>query len=436
VFYLAGQILVFVLVAMLLGAGLAWFFLIGPVRRQPAARVASGSAAPDDGTGHAGRGGDDAGRGGGDGAAAPGVGEDLAERLHRQQDDWARERADLIARLGAAERQAAESEQRVAVAERQVSDAERRVAEIEDLLRDVEDGGQPGVGDSGEAFVPVGGGSGEAVAEASIVGSASDRGAQRRRPPGDRTQQIARFAPDQLGPPAEVGGAGPAESAVEPAESAVEPAESAVEPAESAVEPAESAAEPTQSVEELAQETVRLREELTEAERRAAKISSRLAIARTEAEEAQREVVAMSTRLDRRQAEWAAEKVQLTALIVGDGGGRGRETPTSGGVSLAGVGTGGGERPAPAHEGEVYRGMPAITALSGDNLKEIVGIGDAVESRLHALGIISFRQLAVMGDADVDRLARRLEGFGDRIVSDDWVGQARELQARYYGGLA
>jgi predicted flap endonuclease-1-like 5' DNA nuclease len=41
-----------------------------------------------------------------------------------------------------------------------------------------------------------------------------------------------------------------------------------------------------------------------------------------------------------------------------------------------------------------------------------------------------------MGDADVDRLANRLDGFGDRIVSDDWVGQARELQARHHDGLA
>jgi predicted flap endonuclease-1-like 5' DNA nuclease len=88
------------------------------------------------------------------------------------------------------------------------------------------------------------------------------------------------------------------------------------------------------------------------------------------------------------------------------------------------------------YEVQVYRGIPAVAGLSGDNLKEIVGIGHAVESRLHTLGIISFRQLAVMGDADVDRLARQLEGFGDRIVSDDWVGQARDLQARYYGGLA
>jgi predicted flap endonuclease-1-like 5' DNA nuclease len=71
--------------------------------------------------------------------------------------------------------------------------------------------------------------------------------------------------------------------------------------------------------------------------------------------------------------------------------------------------------------------------MSSDNLKEIVGIGPVVESRLRKLGITTFRQLALMGDADVDRLAHKLDGFGDRIVSDDWVGQARELQARRHG---
>jgi predicted flap endonuclease-1-like 5' DNA nuclease len=71
-----------------------------------------------------------------------------------------------------------------------------------------------------------------------------------------------------------------------------------------------------------------------------------------------------------------------------------------------------------------------------DNLKEIVGIGPVVEARLHNLGIVSFRQLAAMGDADVDRLARGLDGFGDRIVSDDWVGQAIALQGRRYGEFA
>jgi predicted flap endonuclease-1-like 5' DNA nuclease len=41
-----------------------------------------------------------------------------------------------------------------------------------------------------------------------------------------------------------------------------------------------------------------------------------------------------------------------------------------------------------------------------------------------------------MGDADVDRLSRGLDGFGERIIDDDWAGQARDLQALRHGGLA
>jgi predicted flap endonuclease-1-like 5' DNA nuclease len=72
---------------------------------------------------------------------------------------------------------------------------------------------------------------------------------------------------------------------------------------------------------------------------------------------------------------------------------------------------------------------------SGDNLKEIVGIGPVIEARLRSLGITSFRQIAAMGDRDVERLSDRLDGFGNRILDDDWVGQAQELLVRYHHGL-
>jgi predicted flap endonuclease-1-like 5' DNA nuclease len=71
-----------------------------------------------------------------------------------------------------------------------------------------------------------------------------------------------------------------------------------------------------------------------------------------------------------------------------------------------------------------------------DNLKEIVGIGPVVEARLYALGIASFRQLAELDDDGADRLVRVLDGFGDRLVADDWVGQARSLYERHHGNVA
>jgi hypothetical protein len=67
-----------------------------------------------------------------------------------------------------------------------------------------------------------------------------------------------------------------------------------------------------------------------------------------------------------------------------------------------------------------------------DNLKEIVGIGPMVEHRLRRLGITTFRQLATMTETAAAELARQLEGFGDRIETDDWIGQARALHLRHY----
>ncbi|MGF7236040.1 MAG: hypothetical protein ACQSGP_13930, partial [Frankia sp.] len=63
-------------------------------------------------------------------------------------------------------------------------------------------------------------------------------------------------------------------------------------------------------------EAERLRAQLADAEGRAAKFSSRLAMARTEAEDSQRQVATTTTRLDRHQAEWAAERVRLLGRIA------------------------------------------------------------------------------------------------------------------------
>ncbi|ONH32354.1 hypothetical protein, partial [Pseudofrankia asymbiotica] len=268
-----------------------------------------------------------------------------------------------------------------------------------------------------------------------------------------------------------------------------------------------------------------LRAALAEAESRAARFSARLATVRTEAEDAAHRTAALGERLERRQAEWAAERAGLLQRIAEvealaaswAAGATSTRTDTADGLDLPtgassldgmdGVddlapadGTsvpvapaaqdtavpeilgadeaatpgaseaavpaavpaeprpavsdravplaaspgqpakvppaaaGGTSRPRPAEELPSWGGL-AEPAVSTDNLKEIVGVGQVIEARLRALGITSFRQLATMGDTEVERLAARLEGFGSRIVSDDWVGQARELQVRYHNGL-
>jgi predicted flap endonuclease-1-like 5' DNA nuclease len=459
---------------------------------------------------------------------------ELVSLLRRQRDDSAFEKADLTARLAVAEQRAAEAEQRIFDAERHAATASARVEEIESALRSRVD----------QATAP-------------------------------RASRGARAVPASDAP------TGP-------------------------------------SVTELVREAEALRQQLAEAEGRAAKFSSRLAMVRTEAEDAQRQVATMSTRLDRHQAEWAAERISLlnriaqseAALQAGDapaaiaersssaGGvrstgsaaadvensaaveyakivgspravaaaraasaraasltrpgpepeatdtpavdpeatttlldpkpetavpatgpeilaspagpaapspatGDGSEPGThagpsgaeSSGAGSAEVGTADGgstgtkadpaserirdeaagidaatarvrpsviikERPSavagaaarvgvrPGATGEQAAGGRVVMESSprwnglldpavagGDNLKEIVGVGPVIEARLRSLGITTFGQLAEMGDTDVARLSRMLDGFGDRILSDDWVGQAQDLQVRHYGGV-
>jgi predicted flap endonuclease-1-like 5' DNA nuclease len=63
-----------------------------------------------------------------------------------------------------------------------------------------------------------------------------------------------------------------------------------------------------------------------------------------------------------------------------------------------------------------------------DDLKLINGIGPAVEKRLHGGGIFTFPQLAALSPADIAAAVADLAGLSaERIVKQDWIGQARRL---------
>jgi len=65
---------------------------------------------------------------------------------------------------------------------------------------------------------------------------------------------------------------------------------------------------------------------------------------------------------------------------------------------------------------------------SRDDLKQIKGVGPAIEKTLNELGIFTLDQIAEMSEYDIDRVAKRLKGFRTRIYREDWIGQARSLQ--------
>jgi predicted flap endonuclease-1-like 5' DNA nuclease len=60
-------------------------------------------------------------------------------------------------------------------------------------------------------------------------------------------------------------------------------------------------------------------------------------------------------------------------------------------------------------------------------LRRIRGIGPAFERALLGLGITTVSQIAELSPEDIARLAPQIKANADRILRDDWVGQAREL---------
>jgi hypothetical protein len=63
-----------------------------------------------------------------------------------------------------------------------------------------------------------------------------------------------------------------------------------------------------------------------------------------------------------------------------------------------------------------------------DDLKLINGIGPGVEKRLNSIGIYTYSQLAALSPADIAASLANLSGLStERIIKQDWVGQARRL---------
>jgi predicted flap endonuclease-1-like 5' DNA nuclease len=68
-----------------------------------------------------------------------------------------------------------------------------------------------------------------------------------------------------------------------------------------------------------------------------------------------------------------------------------------------------------------------------DDLKEIVGVGPALERLLHRHGVHTFRQVALWTRQDIRRVDASLHEFHGRIRRDHWVQQARTLHRRRHG---
>lgn len=63
------------------------------------------------------------------------------------------------------------------------------------------------------------------------------------------------------------------------------------------------------------------------------------------------------------------------------------------------------------------------------DLTMIQGIGPAISRKLYAMGVYSFKQISQFDKKTIDQVGKALKYFPDRIIRDDWVGQARKLSS-------
>jgi predicted flap endonuclease-1-like 5' DNA nuclease len=81
-------------------------------------------------------------------------------------------------------------------------------------------------------------------------------------------------------------------------------------------------------------------------------------------------------------------------------------------------------KPKPASPAGPER-LKAARKGKADDLKEIEGIGPAMEKLVNSLGFYHFDQIAGWSDADVALVDAEMKSFRGRITRDKWVSQAK-----------
>jgi predicted flap endonuclease-1-like 5' DNA nuclease len=67
---------------------------------------------------------------------------------------------------------------------------------------------------------------------------------------------------------------------------------------------------------------------------------------------------------------------------------------------------------------------------SGDDLKQIRGIGPSFERELKRLGVRTFEQIAAWTTSDIEEIAPKIKARRERIHRENWVSTAKELAAQ------
>jgi predicted flap endonuclease-1-like 5' DNA nuclease len=68
-----------------------------------------------------------------------------------------------------------------------------------------------------------------------------------------------------------------------------------------------------------------------------------------------------------------------------------------------------------------------VTEDEKDDLTVIKGIGPFIEKRLNMVGIYTLRQISELTPETIEHVTKAIEFFPNRMVRDNWVGQAKAL---------
>ena len=82
-------------------------------------------------------------------------------------------------------------------------------------------------------------------------------------------------------------------------------------------------------------------------------------------------------------------------------------------------------KPAAAVKTQAQKDKPS-ESKGADDLKQLTGVGPALEKKLHAAGITAFSQIADWSEADIAKIDEELDLKG-RIERDGWVKQAKAM---------
>ena len=83
----------------------------------------------------------------------------------------------------------------------------------------------------------------------------------------------------------------------------------------------------------------------------------------------------------------------------------------------------------PEKEAKARKSAPAkekkVTTKVSDDLKQLSGVGPALEKKLHAAGVKSFEQIAAWSAKDVEAINEKISSKG-RVEKEGWIDQAKE----------